>query len=349
MLFFKKNQKWQSKHAIIGCGHIAPSHFDGCIKNNVQVTSCFDTNADKAKLFVKTYGIDNVANSYKEILLDRSIKSVSICTDHSSHAVLTIQALKAGKNVIVEKPMALSIRDAKKMIIVAKKYGKVLSVISQHRYNPLIIAIQKSINVGFLGKITLINASLSCHKEPEYYKLSDWRGTMNKEGGSALINQAIHTLDIILAIKGIPTKLSSFKSNLLFKKIIETEDTLVSIMQFKDRSLATLSCTNTTTGGWDSKVEVIGTNGKISFSVDYPVKILNFIHRDEKIQRILEKKFNSLTEKFSKPPAESYYGTKHREQMGDFFDVISGKSKKLFIKPDEALRTLTVVQNLYNP
>lgn len=347
MFFFKKNTNRGLKHAIIGCGHIAPSHVYGCSKNNVEIEMCYDIDKDKAIEFAKIHKIKQVSDSYLQILNDNSITSVSICTDHGSHAKLTLQALAAGKHVIVEKPIALTLNDAKKMIATAKRLKKVLSVVSQHRYNPLIIEIQKIIKNGVLGDITLINSSLSCHKEEDYYKKSNWRGTHTKEGGSTLINQAIHTLDVVLSIKNLPVKTKSFKEKLKFKKVIETEDTLSAIMQFKDKSLATFSCTNTTIGGWDSKIEVIGTKGKISFSVDYPVKILNFVHEKANTEAEILDLLNSKAERFIKPPSESYYGTKHREQMEDFFNVITKKSKKLFLEPVDALNTLSVVLSFY--
>lgn len=336
------------KHAIVGCGHIAPSHVYGCVKNKVSIAACYDIDLKKAKNFADTHKIKVVASSYGEVLSDISIDSVSICTDHASHAELAIKALNAGKHVIVEKPIALRVSDAKKMIASARKNNKILICISQHRYNPVIKEIKKTLDEGIFGKITMVNATLNTHKEKEYYSESNWRGTWGKEGGSALINQSIHTLDLLLWIKGSPIDVKAFRSNIKFKKIIQTEDTLASIMRFKDNSLAILSCTNTSVDIWDSKIEVIGTKGTVSFSADYPVKILNLIHEDKKKARFLKRLFELHADKFTKPPSSSYYGTKHRDQMGDFFNVISGKSKKLFMEPQEALKTLSVVLKLYN-
>jgi len=335
------------KHAIIGCGHIAPSHVYGCVKNKILIKSCIDLDKNKAKKFAKRYKIRKVANSLSEIWFDKTIKSVSICTDHGSHAELAIKALKAGKNVIVEKPIALSLKDAKQMLDTAKEYKKVLIVISQHRYNPVIVEIKKSIDRGIFGKVTLINATLNAHKDNSYYKDSYWRGTLDKEGGSVLINQAIHTLDLVLWIKGVPVDIKAFCSNLKFKKVIETEDTFSSIMRFKDQSLAILSCTNTSVDIWDSKIELIGTKGTVVFSADYPVKILHLIHENKSLAKNLKKKFELKADKFTKPPSASYYGTKHKEQMEDFFNVVSGKSKNLFMKPEEAYKTLSVILKMY--
>jgi len=335
-------------HAIIGCGHIAPSHVYGCQKNDVNIFSCFDIDIDKAKKFAESHNISLVANSYEEILNNKTIDSVSICTPHNTHAQLAIKALNAGKNVVVEKPMALNVSDGKSMIETAQKNNKVLSVISQHRYNGVIMEIKKSLDNGVFGSITMVNATLNCQKNTEYYTDSDWRGTLEQEGGSSLINQAIHSLDLVLWVKGAPEEVKSYYSTLKFKDVIETEDTLVSIMKFFDNSLGVFSTTNTSVDIWDSKIEFVGTKGTISFSADYPVKILHLIHEDPAVATKLLALYESFADKFSEAPPVSYYGTKHREQMGDIFSVILGETKELFIKPEEALRTLSVVEKIYN-
>jgi len=175
-------------HAIIGCGHIAPSHVYGCRKNDVNIITCFDIDIDKAKKFAEFHNIPSVANSYEEILNSKTIDSISICTPHNTHAQLAIKALNFGKNVVVEKPMALSVSDGKRMIKTAKKNDMILSVISQHRYNGVIMEIKKSLDNGVFGSITMVNATLNCQKNKEYYIDSNWRGTLEQEGGSSLIN-----------------------------------------------------------------------------------------------------------------------------------------------------------------
>ncbi len=138
--------------------------------------------------------------------------------------------------------------------------------------------LKKALNRGDFGKITLINATLNCYKDKNYYAESNWKGTLEKEGGSTLINQAIHTLDVVLWLKGIPKKVKSFGSNLKFKNIINTEDTFTGIMKFSDSSLAIISSTNTSVEPWDSKIEIIGTKGSIIFSIGFPPKLLKLIH-----------------------------------------------------------------------
>lgn len=337
------------KHAIIGCGRIAPNHIFGCQSNNAEVSVCCDIDEQKAKDFAAKYNIQKYTTDYREILNDDGIKSVSICTDHGSHARLTIESLRAGKNVIVEKPLALSIEDGRQMIEESEKAEKALCVISQHRYNKMISRIRDFVKQGTLGQITLINATLNCSKNVDYYAKSAWRGTLDKEGGSTLINQAIHTLDLVVWMHGQPNTVYSLSSNLKFKEIIETEDTLAAIMKFDDDSLGVLSSTNASVDEWDSKIEIIGTLGTITFSTGFPSRILKFDYIDDALGESLRNDLQQYAESPDDVPSTmSYYGTTHRDQMNDFFNVIDGKKDKLEMAPDEALKTLEVALRLYN-
>src|SRR5205807_2668420 len=116
----------------------------------------------------------------------------------------------------------------------------------------------------------------------------------------------------------------SYGSTLKFKGVIEAEDTFASIMKFPDESLAVLSSTNTSLDLWDSKIEVIGTKGSITFSIGFPPKILKLIHEDTNVAVSLERSLTPTIENAAAPASLDYYGTTHREQMEDFFNVVSG-------------------------
>lgn len=346
------NNKISKKHAIIGCGRIAPNHIFGCQSNGIEVAKCYDLKKEKAEKFAEKYSVNKVAESFEEVLEDPEITSVSICTDHGSHARLTIQALNAGKNVVVEKPMALSVTDAQEMIDTAKRNNRTLCVISQHRYNDMIRYIRSLIKNGELGDITVVNATLNSSKKVEYYTESGWRGTLEKEGGSTLINQGIHTLDLVVWFLGAPTELLSYKTNLKFKGIIETEDTLASIMKFENGGLGVFSSTNTSVDEWDSKIEFIGMKGSITFSTGFPARILSLEHENEEIKARIRAELDKYLENDMSadnlPPTMNYYGTTHREQMADFFKVSNGEKEKLDIDPAEGMKTLDVVLRMYN-
>lgn len=336
-----------NKHAIIGCGRVAPNHVYACQNYKKKVKYCFDIENDKARIFKDKYGIELCADSYQQILDDNEISSVSICTDHASHYPLALEAIKSGKSVIIEKPICLKVEEADELIKEAKKHKVVLSAVSQHRYNPLINRIKKYVDEGAFGNITMINAFLNCSKDKEYYTTSSWRGTIEKEGGSTLINQGIHTLDLVVWMKGQPESTKSFGTTTIFKGVIETEDNFAGVMRFADDGLAVISSTNTSVDQWDSKIELIGTKGKITFSTGFPAKILDFQHKDDAQGERILADLKSLKETDDLPPTMNYYGTSHREQLEDFFLVVEGKREELKMDPIEARNTLAVVCDLY--
>lgn len=334
-------------HAIIGSGRAAINHVDAFNFNKRKIKYCCDIDENKLNCFAEKYNINYKTIDYIDILKDPDIRSVSICTDHASHAKIAIEALNNGKHVIVEKPMALSIADGRNMLNTAKNNNKILTVISQHRFDKLIIEIQKLIKNGIFGEVTLITGFLECFKDEEYYKDSSWRGILKKEGGSSLINQCIHTLDLIVSIMGVPIEVQTQKTNLKFKGIIETEDTLVSTMKFNNGALGTISTTNTSVETWRSEINVVGTKGSISFSTGFPIKISNFILDSEETKKIRKYLSDIENEKEVLPPTASYYGISHRYQIKNFLETIES-SANLVVNPEESLKTLETILKIYN-
>ena len=133
-------------HAIIGSGRAAINHVYGIKENQEQILFCCDLSIEKAKSFAEKYGIPNYTDNYREVLQNPEVTSVSICTDHASHAKLTLEALEHNKHVIVEKPIALSLDDAQKMIDLAHEKSLVLAAVSQHRYDKLVREIKQLID-----------------------------------------------------------------------------------------------------------------------------------------------------------------------------------------------------------
>lgn len=334
-------------HAIIGCGRVAPNHVYGVKSYGEKVEMCCDVDKKKCEEFAKEYDIPTITTDYHEILVNKDITSVSICTDHASHAKLAIDALTAGKHVIVEKPMALSVDDANSMLLASKKYQRILMVISQHRYDLIAKKIKELLDLKIFGTIGLVNGSLNCFKDLEYYQDSYWRGKIAKEGGSTLINQAIHTLDLMVWMIGEPINIRSIQNNIKFKNITETEDTIVSSFKFPNEALGTLSSTNTSIKFWESKIEIIGTNGSITFRTGFPFEVIDFCLADKKQESVLKAEFTSIEHKHEDlPPTQDYYGISHKYQISNFLDTLKGVAK-LEMEPSEALKTLKVVLEIY--
>lgn len=336
------------KHAIIGCGTVAPNHVFGIQFANQDITLvCCDVDRDKAQAFANKYNISEVYTDYHELLQDSAIESVSICTDHGSHARLTIDALNAGKHVIVEKPIALSLQDSDDMINVSTRNNRVLSVISQHRYTPEVQYILELIEGGVFGSVVTISGTLNSHKDSSYYQDSYWRGTLAGEGGSTLINQAIHTLDLMVHIMGQPRDITAHQANLKFNEI-ETEDTIAGIFRFSNGALGTILSTNASSKFWDSKIEIVGTKGNIAFTTGFPLEVKDLYLADSVKQQDIERKIRHYEDTAANevPPTQDYYGVSHKYQIKNFIDTIKGVDE-LTMPPKEARNTLETVLDIY--
>lgn len=335
-------------HAIIGCGRVAPNHIDAVRAYGEEVVACCDIDKDSLVTFAKQYAIPKTYTDYKDLLCNADITTVSVCTDHASHAKIAVAALEAGKHVIVEKPMALSVADGQAMIEASKKADRVLAVISQHRYDPLVKKVIELLHQGVFGSITMISGMLNSYKDTAYYKESSWRGTLDKEGGSTLINQAIHTLDLMVLIMGEPTTVQAEMANLKFQGIIETEDTLVSLLRFDNGALGSLSSTNTSIKFWDSKIEIVGTKGNITFKTGFPFFVSSLELDDKDTETQISTLLADIASKEEAlPPTQDYYGISHRYQLKNFLNTANGRDK-LEMSPDEALKTLHTVCRIYS-
>ena len=189
-------------HAIIGCGRVSHNHLYACSKlKNVDVVHFCDVDLNKAKELSSKVPLAFCCSDYTEIISNPRIDSVSVCTDHGSHYDIAIKCIQNDKHVIIEKPVCIRDEDARELEIISKMHPNVtISVVSQHRYDPLVNAVYNIIQSASIGKVTAISGFVQCSKKEEYY--NGWRGKLSTEGGSALINQGIHTLDLMIWMGG---------------------------------------------------------------------------------------------------------------------------------------------------
>jgi UDP-N-acetyl-2-amino-2-deoxyglucuronate dehydrogenase len=220
------------KTAIIGCGAIAPLHAEAlqsCELTSLSVV--MDIDQERAVSTAKKFNCD-FETDYTALLAREDIHVIHICTPHYLHASMAIEALKAGKHVLLEKPVALSREEAHEMQQVAEKHGVQIGVVYQNRYNPSSQIIKDYLERDALGKLMGIRAILTWKRDKAYYSSAEWRGKWNTEGGALLINQAIHTLDLMQWFGGEPVEVKGAAANHTLEGIIEAEDTAHAVMTF---------------------------------------------------------------------------------------------------------------------
>ena len=210
---------------VIGCGMISGNHFHALEKlENVALRAVCDIDKEKLQKAMEAQRVDGCADWHDLIGRD-DIDAVHICVPHNLHAEISIAALRAGKHVLCEKPMGVSLREAQAMEAAALESGKTLTVCFQNRYNGASKRMKEVIGSGALGKMLGGSAFVTWNRAEPYYQNSPWRGKWETEGGSVLINQAVHTLDLLRWLAGDLKLRDCTMSAKRLAETIETEDT----------------------------------------------------------------------------------------------------------------------------
>lgn len=330
---------------IIGCGVIAPSHIESYrLDPNVKVLWACDLVADKANAVADKYGIPNRTVSAAEVFADPNVDAVSICTSHYTHAKLCEEALAAGKDVICEKALSSNTAGLSRMLKAAEKYpDRIFAGIFQHRYNPLFQTLKALVAEGAFGQIITAAMQHRCLRTDAYYNSGDWRGTWDKEGGGVLINQAIHYLDIFQWVMGGVKDVAGFFANQTHRKCIETEDTIVGAIRFKNGALGTVEASNATYLGWETTIEITGTEGAVEIRDD---QIRKSLFKDPANATRLEEAYEASKKAIVGKIGKNYYGYGHPIQIADFVNSVRSR-KAPFVTVRDAAEGAKLVMALY--
>jgi UDP-N-acetyl-2-amino-2-deoxyglucuronate dehydrogenase len=201
--------------------------------------------------------------SLAEALVGTDIDLVVVGTPSGTHVQLAGESIAAGKHVIIEKPLDVSMQHARRLGEIAeeaKAKGLVVSVISQHRFDPANVAVSRAIEAGRFGRLTSATANVSWYRSQEYYDSGDWRGTWELDGGGALMNQGVHTVDLLVHFMGTPVEVYAH-TGLLGHNGIEVEDVAGALVRFESGALATLLATTNAFPGMATRIEVHGSKG----------------------------------------------------------------------------------------
>ena len=215
------------KACIIGLGNIATVH--ACVLNEqgIEIVDVCDVNLDNAKKFIEQYCPNaKLYTDYKACIKNTTADVIHITTPHYLHKDMTVLALSLDKNVLCEKPLCISYQQLNEILTAEKNSKGKLGVCQQNRYNQA----SKLLKQGLQGKkIKSAYGNLDWYRSDNYYTLSDWRGKLDKEGGSVMINQALHTLDLMQWLLGMPEYCVAQTCNLMHQGVIDTEDTATAV------------------------------------------------------------------------------------------------------------------------
>lgn len=324
------------KVAIVGCGSIYKNHADTLIDNEyAELAYMVDINEKKAFEAAREYGC-KFETDFNRVLNDPHIDVINICTPHFLHAPMAIEAMKAGKHVFTEKPMAISVADAKEMNKVAKETGKHLGVCFQNRFNATTIGAKEILDSGYLGNILGVKAIVTWFRSKSYYAESDWRGRVNTEGGGVLINQAIHTLDLIQWLGGGINKLKANVDTRILEDTIEVEDTAEATLIYNGGFHGIFYATNCFTTNSPIEIEFHCEKGSLHF---YDKQL--YIVKDG-VRQMIE------TDKIGKGEYKDYWGLGHAILIEKFYKGVIEDNRDIYVTGEEGIKAIEIIQGIYN-
>ncbi|EYR64937.1 oxidoreductase [Actinotalea ferrariae CF5-4] len=252
--------------ALVGCGTIAPTHARAlaALPDDVELVACSDVVPERADAFAAAFG--TTARPYADVLADPDVDAVSVCTPSGRHAEVGVPALLAGKHVVVEKPMDVTEEACDALLAAQRSSGARLAVVSQHRFDDGTRRLREVLDSGALGRLVAADCRVPWFRTQEYYDAEDWRGTWALDGGGALMNQGIHTVDLLLAACGPAVSVEGRIATVAHA--IEVEDLATASVVFADGTLATLMASTATAPGLPARLALHGTEGSVVLEGD---------------------------------------------------------------------------------
>ena len=255
------------RFGIVGCGVISATHAK-CIAElpNAELVAVCDIVEEKARRLAAEYSVE-VYVDYQRMLERSDIDIVTVLTPSGLHAKIAIDAARAGKHVIVEKPMDVTLAQADAMIEAASSAGVKLCVISQHRFDPPVVALKEAIHSNKLGQLNFGGSHTKWYRSQEYYDSGDWRGTWALDGGGALINQSIHYVDLLTYIMGPVAEISAYTATRAHERI-EVEDIAVAAVKFTSGAIGLLEGNTAAYPGLCARLDIYGSDGSVVIEND---------------------------------------------------------------------------------
>jgi len=251
---------------IIGMGNISNRHATAyqCLPELAQLIAVADIDPQRACAAKEKFGCKEAYTDPKQLLARDDIDVVSVCTPAKFHAPVVIDALEAGKHVLCEKPIAHTLAAADSILAAARKNPNAsISIVYQNRSDPACARTRRLIQRGLLGDLLTATVDVRFMRTPAYYASAPGRGTWETDGGGAVVNQAIHHLDLLVSFLGDPAEVTAWTAT--FIQPIESEDTALAMVKFKSGAIATVHCT-VCAHDEGFRIDVLGKNAAISIA-----------------------------------------------------------------------------------
>ncbi len=334
------------RFAIIGCGVIAPWHADAI--NSIpeaELVAVADVVEEKAKALGEKYRVDWYTDFHK-VLEREDVDIVNICTPSGLRRDIAVPAAKAGKHIISEKPLEVTLEKADEIIKTCEERGVKLAVIFQSRFSDAARTVKSALEKGKFGQLVYGEASLKWYRTQEYYDSAGWRGTWAMDGGGALMNQGIHNVDLLQWMMGEVDTIFAYTGLLAHEKI-EVEDTAIAVLKFKNGALGSIVAMTSAYPGYARRIEIYGTKGTAVME-NGRIKVWNFKEEDEEDQKIKEaisqKEERVATGASSATAGLSY--EEHRRQILDFINSLE-ENRPPLVDGREGRKSIEIILGIY--
>lgn len=323
------------KVGIVGCGRISTVYRKAFHDAEDLVEVCFavDKELSRAQAFADEFPGCRASDRLED-LLAAGLDAVHICTPHFLHKQHAVACLKAGCHVLTEKPIALSMEDAAEMMETAAACKKQLAVIFQNRYIPGVQEVKRLIAQGAFGQIKGAWSHLAWYRPESYYKC-DWKGSWEKEGGGVVIDQAIHSIDLVRYMMGSEAKTIQGHIARRILTTIEVEDEADAAITFENGATYAFSACNYYVTNSPIRIEICGENGR-ALLTETEMEITLAGHKPYKV----------LPREGLNTAGEVYWGAYHSVQVRDFYESLA-KGQQTSVHPQDAAKTLELVLGIY--
>lgn len=329
------------KYALIGCGRISVNHISAAINNGLEIVGLCDVLEEKIKekkeMFKEIESVNGYTD-YKKMIAEEKPELVAIATESGEHAKIAIYCLEHGCNVIIEKPIALSLEDADKIIEAGKRNNLKVCACHQNRFNKAIQKIRTAVENEKFGKIFNASATIRWNRGKEYYTQAPWRGTWAQDGG-CLMNQCIHNIDLIRWMMGNEIdEVFAYTAN-LNHDYLEVEDLGIAIVKFKNGSYATIEgTTNVFPKNLEETLYIFGEKGTIKAGGSSVNKLEVWKFGEEENEQEILSEFSE--------EHKNVYGFGHGLLYKDVIDSIN-ENREPYVDGEAGRRALELVLGIY--
>lgn len=331
------------KYALIGCGRISTNHVKAVMNNNLEFTAVCDIVPEHMEAVLEKNGLQgNVSikryTDYKKMIAENDLELVGIATESGIHAEIALYCIDHGINVIIEKPMAMNMKDAEEIIRRSEEKGVKVSACHQNRFNVAVQEMRKALEEGRFGKVSHGSIHVRWNRGKAYYDQAPWRGTWAQDGG-ALMNQCIHGIDLLRWMMGDEVEEVYGVTRQQFHHYLEAEDIGMAVVKFKNGAIGTIEgTTNVYPQNLEETLYLFGENGtvKIGGKSTNNIDVWNFADESD-----ADQKNKGLQEQTS-----NVYGNGHTSLYADVIDAIE-KDRAPYVDAHAGRNALEMILAIY--